>query len=136
MLAQLYAKSTCEAFARSFVGDPLLKCRGFDTTSASACAEPPRGHSDDAPRADFGHIEFICEKFLTSLLDRMRAATRYDAKILWKYEPKQDPNVILRDVIEAWGPPVRFTRLAHWHCVGDRGDGDIAFGVLAGMFWK
>jgi hypothetical protein len=31
----------------------------------------------------------------TSLLDRMRAATRYDAKILWKYEPKQDPNVIL-----------------------------------------
>jgi hypothetical protein len=30
-----------------------------------------------------------------SLLDRMRAATRYDAKILWKYEPKQDPNVIL-----------------------------------------
>src|ERR1700738_252182 len=100
------------------------------------CAEPPRGHSDDAPRADFGHIEFICEKFLTSLLDRMRAATRYDAKILWKYEPKQDPNVILRDVIEAWGPPVRFTRLAHWHCVGDRGDGDIAFGVLAGMFWK
>jgi hypothetical protein len=30
-----------------------------------------------------------------SLLDRMRAATRYDAKILCKYEPKQDPNVIL-----------------------------------------
>ena len=27
---------------------------------------PPRGHSDDAPRADFGHIEFICEKFPTS----------------------------------------------------------------------
>jgi hypothetical protein len=25
----------------------------------------------------------------------MRAATRYDAKILWKYEPKQDPKVIL-----------------------------------------
>src|ERR1700730_11209427 len=42
MLAQLYAKSTCEAFAPIFFGDPLLKCRGFDTTSASAVCRTPR----------------------------------------------------------------------------------------------
>jgi hypothetical protein len=54
----------------------------------------------------------------------MSAARRYDPRSYGNMTQAGSERYS-RDVIEAWGPPVGFTRLAHWHCVGDRGNGDI-----------